>query len=486
MKGALCDMSLSKARQGLLNKEFSSKELVADCLKRVEEKQELNAFITITSDCARSMAGKCDEIISQTKDLGELPSLMGIPGSLKDVFCTKGIKTTGASNIIRDYIPPYSASTVLQLEESGYVLMGKTNLDEFTMGASTENSAFGPTKNPFNSDAVAGGSSGGSACAVATGQGFFSLGTDTGGSIRQPASFCGVVGLKPTYGLVSRYGVMSMASSLDTVSPVAKTVEDVSIVLEAIAGGDLHDSTTSHKKIPLYSKSINEGLGELTIGLPKEFLQEGMDSEIIAGFERAKELLQALGVELKSVSLPHSAYSLAAYYVIVSAEVSSNLARYDGIRFGNKIEASTIEDHYLFTRGQGFGTEAKRRIMIGTFVLSKGYYEAYYGHAQRVRTLIKMDFEEAFKKVDFILSPVSPFLPFKMGEKIADPLKMYLADIFTVSANLAGIPALSIPIKFTGEFPVSAQIMGPQFSEDLLLRLGHHLEQARGPISASS
>lgn len=482
MNGPLCDLTLSKAKQGLLAKEFSSKELVEDCLKRVEERRELNAFITITADEARSMALMSDEIIAQTAKPRELPLLTGIPGSLKDVFCTKGIRTTGASNIIRDYIPPYSASTVLQLEKQGYVLLGKTNLDEFTMGASTENSAFGPTKNPFNSNAVAGGSSGGSACAVSTGQGFFSLGTDTGGSIRQPAAFCGVVGLKPTYGLVSRYGVMSMASSLDTVAPVAKTVEDISIVLEAVAGGDPHDSTTSHKKNTLYSESINEGFGELTIGLPEEFLQEGMDSEVKQGFERAKELLQALGVKLKSVSLPHSSYSLAAYYVIVPAEVSSNLARYDGIRFGNKIEASTIEDHYLFTRGQGFGTEAKRRIMIGTFVLSKGYYEAYYGHAQRVRTLIKTDFEDVFKKVDFILSPVSPFLPFKIGEKINDPLKMYLADIFTVSANLAGIPALSIPIKFAGEFPVSVQIMGPQFSEDLLLRLGHRLEQARGKI----
>ncbi|MBI3291184.1 Asp-tRNA(Asn)/Glu-tRNA(Gln) amidotransferase subunit GatA, partial [Candidatus Falkowbacteria bacterium] len=436
----------------------------------------------ITSNEARSRARECDEIIAQTKDPRELPFLIGIPGSLKDVFCTKGIRTTGASNIIRDYFPPYSASSALKLEESGYVLIGKTNLDEFTMGASTENSAFGVVKNPFDSSLVAGGSSGGSACAVQTGQGFFSLGTDTGGSIRQPAAFCGVVGLKPTYGLVSRYGVMSMASSLDTVAPVAKTVEDVSIVLEAVAGGDLHDSTTSHKKIPSYSKSINESLGELTIGIPEEFLREGMDEEVIQGFERAKELLESLGVKLKSVSLPHSVYSLAAYYVIVPAEVSSNLARYDGIRFGNKIEASTIEDHYLFTRGQGFGIEAKRRIMIGTFVLSKGYYEAYYGHAERVRTLIKHDLEEVLKKVDFILSPVSPFLPFKIGEKIDDPLKMYLADIFTVSVNLAGIPALSIPIKFAGKFPVSVQIMGPQFSEELLLRLGHHLEQARGPI----
>ncbi len=466
-------------RDALVSKKISVRELVQEYISTIEKKKDLNALITVTSDEARAEATKWDEKIAQGESI---PSLAGIPGVLKDVFCVKGIRATGASNIIRDYYPPYNATTVDRLNNEGYVLMGKANTDEFTMGASTETSAFGVTKNPFDENTVAGGSSGGSACAVATRQALFALGTDTGGSIRQPAAFCGVVGLKPTYGLVSRYGVMSMASSLDTIGPIATTVEDCAIVLDAIAGNDPHDSTTSPTKPPLYSRSLEDSLGNLTIGFVKEYDAPGMDKEVIEGFERAKELLQALGVKFKDISLPHSHYALSAYYVIVPAEVSSNLARYDGIRFGNPKDASSLKGYYLETRGQGFGTEAKRRSIIGTYVLSKGYYDAYYVQAQRVRTHIRNDFEDAFKEVDMIMAPVSPVLPFKIGEKVEDPLSMYLADIFTVGANLAGIPSLSVPIQKKGTFSVSIQLMGPHFSEEHLLRLGHHMEKIRGAL----
>lgn len=476
------ELSIANARLELEAKKVSAVELVEACITHARAREGDNAFITHTHERAREHAAQWDDTITKGE---QLPLLAGIPGALKDVFCVKGVLATGASNMLRAYTPPYSATSVRKLDDAGYVLMGKTNTDEFTMGGSTESSAFGVTKNPFDGRAVAGGSSGGSASAVATHQALFALGTDTGGSIRQPAAFCGVVGLKPTYGLVSRFGVMSMASSLDTIGPITKTVEDAALVLEAIAGNDSFDATTSSRDVPRYSTLLDSSMRGYTVGIPKEYDMQGVDGAIIKGFDRAKELLKDLGVLFKEVSLPHTEYALATYYIIVPAEVSSNLARYDGIKYGSTVNAPSLKEHYMMTRGHGFGVEAKRRIMVGTYALSKGYYDEYYVRAQKVRSLIRQDFEQVFKEVDMLMAPVSPFLPFGIGEKVEDPLKMYLADIFTVSANLAGIPALSMPVYRGETFPVSVQLMGPHFSEEKILRLGSHIERTRGPLITS-
>ncbi|MGB9706959.1 MAG: Asp-tRNA(Asn)/Glu-tRNA(Gln) amidotransferase subunit GatA, partial [Microgenomates group bacterium] len=391
-------------------------------------------------------------------EIEEKLPLFGIPIGVKDLFCTKGIRTTAGSKVLENYTPVYDATVVRKLKEAGAIIIGKTNLDAWAHGSSGENSDFGPTKNPYDEKRVPGGSSSGSAVATATGMALAATGTDTGGSIRLPAAFCGVVGLKPTYGRVSRFGVIAMASSLDSIGHFTKNVEDSAIILNVTAGKDPLDATTSPIAVPNYLKNLKKGIRGIKIGVPKQYFIRGMDKEVEKNILRAIKKLEKLGAKIINISLPHTKYALAVYYIIQPSEVSSNLARYDGIRYGLGREK--------------FGDEAKRRIMLGTYTLSAGYYEAYYLKAMKVRTLIRKDFEEAFKKVKAIVAPVSPTLPFKFGEKTADPLKMYLSDIFTIPANLAGLPGLSLPIGFADNLPVGMQILGPQFSEDLLFQIG--------------
>ncbi|MGH7806319.1 MAG: Asp-tRNA(Asn)/Glu-tRNA(Gln) amidotransferase subunit GatA, partial [Candidatus Binatia bacterium] len=399
----------------------------------------------------------------------------------KDVFLTRGVRTTAASRILERFVPSFDGTAVARLRAGGAVFVGKTNLDEFAMGSSTENSAFGPTRNPRNPERVPGGSSGGSAAAVAAGQCFAALGTDTGGSIRLPAAFCGVVGLKPTYGRVSRYGVVAYASSLDQVGPFAADVRDAAILLEAIAGGDPRDSTSSDRPVPRYLERLDGDIRGLRIGVPREYFVEGMDADVEAAVRGAIRALESLGAVAVPVSLPHSAYALATYYLIATAEASSNLARYDGIRFGLRAkDATSLRDVYRRTRDAGFGAEVKRRIMLGTYALSAGYYDAYYGRAQRVRTLIRRDFEEAFAACDVIAAPTAPTPAFPLGEKIGDPLTMYLTDVLTLAVNLAGLPGLSVPCRRDArDLPIGLQLIGRPFGEEELLRVGRAAETTR-------
>ncbi|MFH1187816.1 MAG: Asp-tRNA(Asn)/Glu-tRNA(Gln) amidotransferase subunit GatA [bacterium] len=471
----LNELTIKSAHNGLCKKEFSCVEITKACLDEIKKTdKKLNAFIAITEEEAIKEAQKIDKKI---KNGEKIKILEGVPCSLKDVFCAKGIKTTAASKILENYIPPFDATAVEKLKKCGAVFVGKTNTDEFTQGASTETSYFGVTKNPYDLERVAGGSSGGSAVAVAVNESIYSLGTDTGGSIRQPAGFCGVVGLKPTYGRISRYGVMSMASSLDTIGTLTKTVEDAAIVLKELAGHDKNDATTAKVEVDDYPEIIKQiDIKKLKIGIPKEYFIEGIDDEIKKITEESIKKLEKLGAEIINISLPHTKYATAVYYIIAPSEVSSNMARYDGIRYGyrNKNSKDLIEQ-YFKTRAQGFGDEVKRRIMIGTYALSAGYYDAYYAKAQKVRTLIKQDFTNAFKKVDIILTPVSPAPAFKIGENTQDPLKMYLADIFTVSINLAGVPAISLPAgKTKNGLPVGIQLIGKHFDEKTILSAGCH------------
>lgn len=471
----LNELTIKSAHNGLSKKKFSCVEITKACLdeiKKVDEK--LNAFITVTEEEAIKEAQKIDEKI---KNGEKIKILEGVPCSLKDVFCAKGIKTTAASKILENYVPPFDATAVAKLKECGAVIVGKTNTDEFTQGGSTETSYFGVTKNPYDKERVAGGSSGGSAAAVAVNQCIYSLGTDTGGSIRQPAGFCGVVGLKPTYGRISRYGVMSMASSLDTIGTITKTVEDAAIILKELAGRDKNDATTSRTEVDDYPELIKQiDIKNLKIGIPKEYFIEGIDDEVKKTTEDSIKKLEKLGAEIIDISLPNTKYAIAVYYIITPSEVSSNMARYDGIRYGYRNENNkNLIEQYFKTRAQGFGDEVKRRIMIGTYALSAGYYDAYYGKAQKVRTLIKQDFTDAFKKVDIIITPTSPTPAFKIGENTQDPLKMYLADIFTVSMNLAGVPAISLPAgKTKNGLPVGIQLIGKHFDEKTILSAGHH------------
>ncbi len=467
----LCDLTIIEAHQGLKNKKFSSRELTLSCLKRIDEvEEELNAFITVTAEEALAKADDVDQKIAVGE---EISPLAGIPVAIKDILCTKDIETTAGSNILRGFVPPYDATVVKKLKRENAVIIGKTNCDAFAHGSSGENSDFGPTKNPWDLERVPGGSSSGSAAAVAAGETIFAAGTDTGGSTRLPAGFCNLVGLKPTYGRVSRYGVIAMASSLDSPGPITKTVADCAFVAQVMAGQDPWDSTTSDVPVPGYDCSCGAcpRLKNLKIGIPKEYFGEGIEPEVEKLVRRALTQLEDLGARVVEVSLPHTEYGVATYALICHSEVSSNLARYDGIRFGHQRES--------------FGDEAKRRIMLGTFALSSGYYDQYYQKAQRVRTLIRQDFNEAFKKVGVIITPTSPGVPFKLGEKVNDPLKMYLSDIFMVPVNLAGLPALNLPCGFVPPFakasggilPVGMQIIGPQFSEPLLFRVGYSYEQ---------
>ncbi len=473
----LPNLTIAQASQGLKKKEFSALELCKDYLEKIKEKdREIFAFLTVNEDSALSQAKKIDDLISQGK---KLPLLAGIPMAVKDNILVEDIKCTAGSKILENYIASEDATVIKKLKEQGVVILGKTNLDEFAMGSSTENSAFGVTRNPHDLNRVAGGSSGGSAAAVAANECVYALGSDTGGSIRLPASFCGVVGLKPTYGVVSRYGLIAFASSLDQIGPLTKTVQDCQIVFEAISGKDPLDSTS----VELRTRNSKFKIQKLRIGLPKEYLVKGIEPEVEKAIKKASKKYEELGAKVEEVSLPHTEYALPAYYIISPSEASANLARYDGIKYGysqiSNLKPQTLNllDVYLKSREEGFGQEVRRRIMLGTYALSAGYYEAYYKRAQKVRTLVKEDFEKVFEKVDALLAPVSPFPAFKIGEKIEDPLSMYLVDVYTVSINLAGLPALSLPYGKAGSLPVGLQIIGKPFEETKILEIGRALEQ---------
>jgi aspartyl-tRNA(Asn)/glutamyl-tRNA(Gln) amidotransferase subunit A len=409
----------------------------------------------------------------------QAPPLCGIPLAIKDIYATRGVRTTCASRILENFVPPFDATVIARLREQGAVFLGKTNMDEFAMGSSTENSAFGPTRNPYDLQRVAGGSSGGSAAAVAADQCLAALGTDTGGSIREPASFCGVVGIKPTYSRVSRFGVIAYASSLDQVGPFTKTVRDAAIMLEALAGVDPADSTCSARPVPNYEAALSADVRGLRVGVPREFFVEGMQPEVEHAVRAAIAQYQAMGAQIVDISLPHTQYAVATYYLIATAEASANLARYDGIKYGLRAEAGNLLDLYNRTRATGFGAEVKRRIMLGTFALSAGYYDAYYLKAQKVRTLIRQDFERAFERCDVIATPTAPTTAFRLGEKLSDPLQMYLSDIFTISVNLAGLPAMALPCGYDSHsMPIGLQLIGPAFGEEALLRAGDAYETA--------
>jgi len=515
----LSELNITQTHQGLIKKKFSARELCQAYLDNIEKKdKEIFAYLILTQDLAISQAKKIDEIISKER---EIPLLAGIPLAVKDNILVEDVRCTAASKILENYIAPYDATVIKKLKEQGVVILGKTNLDEFAMGSSTENSTFGPTKNPHNLTRVPGGSSGGSAAAVAANFCLFALGSDTGGSIRQPASFCGVIGLKPTYGRVSRYGLIAFASSLDQIGPLTKTVEDAKIVFEAIARKDELDSTSVESKIQKGARKaggrrvgwspkvprqksgrvvgeLESKIQNLRIGVPKEYFTKGIDPEVEKLIKAAIKKYEEMGAKIEEVSLPHTEYALAVYYIIAPSEASANLARYDGIKYGYskiqkgarkaggrrvgwspKFKIQNLLDVYLQSRGEGFGEEVRRRIMLGTYALSAGYYEAFYLKAQKVRTLIKEDFDKAFQKVEVILTPTSPTPPFKLGEKIEDPLKMYLSDIFTVSVNLAGLPALSLPCGKVNNLPVGLQLIGKPFEEKKILEIGQVFETWR-------
>ena len=472
----LYDLTIHEASGLLKGREIGARQLTQALLGRIERLEpKLNAYITPLMEEALKGAQRADEAIAK----GSFSPLLGIPLGVKDNLCTKGIKTTCASKILYNFIPPFDATVIEKLNASGYIPLGKTNMDEFAMGSSTENSAFGPTKNPWDLERVPGGSSGGSAAAVAAGMCLGALGSDTGGSIRLPASFCGVVGLKPTYGRVSRYGLVAYASSLDQIGPIAKDVTDCAILAHAISGHDPKDSTSIDRPVEDYLSYLTGDAKGLIIGMPGEYFGEGIDLEVREAVILALKVLEGLGARVEEVSLPHTPYAIPAYYLIATAEASSNLARYDGVRYGFRVNSPDLLTLYERTRATGFGAEVKRRIMLGTYGLSAGYYDAYYGKAQRVRTLIKADFDKAFEVVDLIAIPTSPTTAFKIGEKIADPLTMYLSDICTISVNLAGLPAISIPCGFDKKgLPIGLQIIGRPFQEGLIFKASYAYEQA--------
>lgn len=475
----LCDLSASELLRLLKSGEICSREIVRSVFERIEEREEsLHAYITIAYETAIEQAEEAD----RRSVKGEpVPPLNGIPVAIKDNLCTKGIRTTCGSRILENYIPPYNAACVQKVLESGAVVVGKTNMDEFGMGSSTETSAFGPTRNPINLEYAPGGSSGGSAAAVAAGEAILSLGTDTGGSIRLPSAFCGVAGIKPTYGRVSRYGLISYASSLDQAGALCRTVEDCAMLLCAICGHDAMDSTSIPVPMPDFVGSFRKGVKGMRVGLPQEYYVEGLDRNVKGVIMEGVRALEQNGAEIIDISLPHSPYAISAYYLLATAEASSNLARYDGVRYGFRAAEgfSDTLGMYEETRSRGFGKEVKRRIMLGTYALSAGYYDAYYLKAQEARSLIKEDFDRAFEKADCIVTPVSPCQPFKLGEKMVDPLQMYLVDVYTVSVNLAGLPGMSVRCGTVEGLPVGMQIIGRPFDEETLLRVGYACEQMR-------
>lgn len=473
--------SISELHQQLISKERSAVEITQEALKRISQLEpKLKSFICVTAEKAIEQARQVDAQIAAGEKIGQLA---GIPIAVKDNMCTRGIPTTCGSKILENFVPPYESTVTQKLLDSGAVILGKTNLDEFAMGSSTENSAYQVTANPWDMERVPGGSSGGSAAAVASEESVVALGSDTGGSIRQPASFCGVVGMKPTYGLVSRYGLVAFASSLDQIGPFGRTVEDAAILLQAIAGYDPKDSTSLNVSIPNYTRNLRPNLrpkGQIRIGLIKETFGEGLDSVVNQAFTKAVEQLQELGAEIQVVSCPRFRYGLPTYYVIAPSEASANLARYDGVKYGFRAPKSeNLLEMYAQTRAEGFGREVKRRIMIGTYALSAGYYDAYYLKAQKVRTLIKEDFDKAFAQVDILACPTAPTTAFKAGEKTDDPLSMYLSDLMTIPVNLAGLPALSLPCGFDKKgLPIGMQLIGNVLREALLFEVAYVYEQS--------
>ncbi|MCS6802452.1 MAG: Asp-tRNA(Asn)/Glu-tRNA(Gln) amidotransferase subunit GatA [Chloroflexota bacterium] len=471
----LYELTIAEASERLARRDISAVELTRAHLDRIAAVERyVRAFVTVTPEVALAAAAAADRRLAA----GERGPLLGVPMALKDVISTRGIRTTCSSKMLEHFVPIYDATVVTRLNAAGAVLLGKTNMDEFAMGSSCENSAFFPTHNPWDLERVPGGSSGGSAAAVAAGEAIYSLGSDTGGSIRQPAALCGVVGLKPTYGRVSRFGLVAFASSLDQIGPLARTVEDAAIVLTAIAGRDPNDSTSADVPVPDFRAALHGDLRGLRLGVPKEYFVTGMQPGVDAALRAAIRELEALGATVDwDVSLPHTEYALAVYYLVAPSEASANLARYDGVKYGFSAEAPTMWEEMERTRGLGFGPEVKRRIMLGTYALSAGYYDAYYLKAQKVRTLIKRDFDEAFARYDALLAPTSPTVAFRLGEKLDDPLQMYLSDVCTLPINIAGVCALSVPAGLSEGLPVGLQIIGKPFDEATILRIGHAYQQ---------
>ncbi len=476
---AAAPWTVESVRAALLAKKISARELATEFYGRIQRRNpELNAYLTLSPERAYAQADRIDVSVARGEDL---PPLAGVPMAIKDVISTRGVRTTCASKILENYVPAYDATAVERLERAGAVFLGKTNCDEFAMGGSNENSAYGPVHNPAALDRVPGGSSGGSAAAVAAGLAVAALGTDTGGSIRQPASFCGIPGLMPTYGRVSRYGLVAFASSLDKIGPLAGNTADAAAVTSVIAGHDENDSTSAAVGVPDYSSETRRPIQGFRIGVPEDYFAEGIDPEVKGKVQSGIALLERLGCNRIPLQMPHTDFATAVYYVLATAEASSNLARYDGVRYGLRVPGATLTEMYRNTREGGFGAEVKRRIMLGTYVLSSGYYDAYYLRAQSVRTLIARDFADAFKKADVIVTPTAPTAAFGLGEKTADPLQMYLADIYTVTGSLAGVPGISVPCgtNRTG-LPIGMQIFGPHFSESRVLQVARAFEEAGG------
>ncbi|HIG92001.1 MAG TPA: Asp-tRNA(Asn)/Glu-tRNA(Gln) amidotransferase subunit GatA [Methylococcaceae bacterium] len=468
------NQTIAELAKGLQAGEFSSQELTTAHLARIKQHRELNCFITVTEVEAIAQAKIADQLISD----GKAGPLTGIPLAHKDIFCTQGIKTSCGSKMLDNFQAPYNATVIERFNQAGAVTLGKLNMDEFAMGSSNETSFFGPVKNPWDQSAVPGGSSGGSACAVAARLAVGATGTDTGGSIRQPAAFCGITGLKPTYGRVSRYGMIAFASSLDQGGPMTRTVEDAALMLQTMAGFDSRDSTSVDKPVPDYSKGLSDSLAGLKIGLPKEFFGDNLNAQMAQVVEEAIAEYTRLGAEVVEVSMPNINLSIPAYYIIAPAECSANLSRFDGVRYGHRCEApEDLNDLYIRSRGEGFGAEVKRRILIGTYALSTGYYDAYYLQAQKIRRLISDDFKKVLSEVDVLMGPVTPTPAFGLGEKTGDPIEMYLSDMYTIAVNLAGLPALSIPAGFVDQKPVGLQIIGNYFDEARLLNVAHRYQQ---------
>jgi aspartyl-tRNA(Asn)/glutamyl-tRNA(Gln) amidotransferase subunit A len=477
--------TISTIREALLAKRTSARELAQDYLSRIEKQNpSLNAFLAMSTERALAQADRTDAAIATGKPL---PPLAGVPIAIKDVISTRGTRTTCGSKILENYTPPYDATAISRLETAGAVILGKTNCDEFAMGSSNENSAYGPVQNPAAPGRVPGGSSGGSAAAVAAGLAVASLGTDTGGSIRQPGALCGIPAMMPTYGRVSRYGLIAFASSLDRIGPFATCVADVAALLGVVAGLDTHDATSADVPVPDYAAALPRPVTGLRMGIPREYFGEGMDAAVRQRMETGIATLRRLGCQPVDIQMPHTDFAIATYYIVATAEASSNLARFDGVRYGLRVagdDCDALRSMYRKTRGAGFGAEVKRRIMLGTYALSAGYYDAYYLKAQKVRALIARDFLDAFQKVDFIVTPTSPVPAFKLGERTADPLAMYLADIYTVTGSLAGIPGISVPCGRTAEgLPVGLQIFGPHFAEERVLQVAHAFESAHAEVA---
>ncbi|MEM7530582.1 MAG: Asp-tRNA(Asn)/Glu-tRNA(Gln) amidotransferase subunit GatA [Chloroflexota bacterium] len=476
MTKQLHQLTIAESLAGMRNGDFTSVELTQAHLDRIAAvDNDVKAYLTLTAESALVQAAAADEQRRQ----GEDALLLGVPLAIKDVLSTEGVQTTCGSKILKGYKPPYTATVVKRLQDAGMVMLGKTNTDEFAMGSSTENSGYFTTHNPWHLDCVPGGSSGGSAAAVAADEALGALGTDTGGSVRQPASLCGIVGLKPSYGRVSRYGLVAYGSSLDQVGPLTKTVEDAALMLQVIAGNDPLDSTSMPVDVPDYRAALTGDISGLRIGVPDEYFIDGMQPEVETAVRTAIAQMESLGATVVPVSLPHTDNGMPVYYLVATAEASANLTRYDGVRFGHSAGADGMFDNFRETRGEGFGPEVKRRIMLGTYALSAGYYDAYYVKAQQVRTLIKQDFEQAFEQVDVIAGPVSPTTAFKIGEKVDDPIQMYLTDVFTLGINLAGICGISVPCGFDGQnLPIGLQLIGPRLGEEVVLRAAHAYEQS--------